>query len=63
MLVDCFATHNFALHKLGTSYLRVSKSVLEVVDIQGGQEHLCSFPAVHKLIIWNSLGVQDAVAE
>lgn len=63
MLVDYFALHSFVLHKLATSYLCVSKSVLVVVDIQGGQELLCSFPAVHKLIIWNSLGIQDAVAK
>ena len=44
-------------------YLCVSKFVLAVVDVEGGQELLCSFPAVHKLIIRNGMGVQDAVAK
>ena len=44
------------------SYLRVSKSVLVVVDIEGSQKLLCSFSAVHKLIIWDGMWIQDAIA-
>ena len=58
-----FSIHTSALHKLLPSYLCVSESILVVVDIQGGQEFLCSFPAVHKLIIWDGVWVQDAVSE
>ncbi len=61
-MVEYFALHSSAL-QAETSYLCVSKSILVVVDIQGGQELLCSFPAVHKLIIWDSMRIQDAVAE
>lgn len=43
-------------------YLCVSKFVLVVVNIEGGQQLLCSFPAVHKLIIWDGMWIQDAIA-
>lgn len=33
-----------------------------MVDIQGAQQLFCSFPAIHKLIIWDGVWVQDAVA-
>lgn len=41
----------------------MSKSVLAVVDVQGGQQLLSCFPAVHKLVIWDGVWVQDAVAD
>lgn len=41
----------------------MSKSVLAVVDVQGGQQLLRCFPAVHKLVLWDGVWVQDAVAD
>lgn len=51
------------LGKKKNRHLCVSKSVLAVVDVQGGQQLLRCFPAVHKLVIWDGVWVQDAVAD
>lgn len=39
----------------------MAKLVLGVVDVQGAQKLLCGLPAIHKGVIWNGTGVQDAV--
>ena len=44
------------------TYLGVAKSILVVVHIQAGQELLRGFSAVHKLVIWDGLWIQDAIS-
>lgn len=44
-------------------YLRVSKLVLCVVDVKGAQQLLHGFPAIHKRILGDGVGIQNAVTE
>lgn len=41
--------------------LSMPKSILIMVDIQWSQQFLCSLPAVHKLVIRDSVRIQNAI--
>lgn len=53
--------HPGATLTLVHSNLGVTKLILSVVDVQGAQQLLCGLPAVHKRVIREGTGVQDAV--
>lgn len=44
------------------AYFGVAKFVLRVIDIDGSQQFLTGFLAIHELALWNRTSIQNSVS-